>query len=76
MHESGIEPARTSVRRSRRSARAIIALAVVCVISALLASYRSWHRERARSLATTDGRPTVPWAPAAPASAGRTLERR
>jgi glutamine amidotransferase-like uncharacterized protein len=45
MHESGIEPARTSVRRSRRSARAIIALAVVCVISALLASYRSWHQE-------------------------------
>jgi glutamine amidotransferase-like uncharacterized protein len=45
MHDSGIEPARTSIRSSRRSARAIIALAVVCVISALLASYRSWQQE-------------------------------
>ena len=46
MHESGIEPARPSVRRrSRRSARASFALAVVCVISALLASYRWWHQE-------------------------------
>jgi glutamine amidotransferase-like uncharacterized protein len=45
MHESGIEPVRTSVRRSRRSARAIIALAVVCVIYALLASYRPWYQE-------------------------------
>jgi glutamine amidotransferase-like uncharacterized protein len=43
VHESGIEPARTSVRLKRRSARAMIALAVVCVIYALLASYQSSH---------------------------------
>ncbi|MGO9466240.1 MAG: hypothetical protein ACLQVF_19040 [Isosphaeraceae bacterium] len=34
-----------SLRRSRRSARATIALAWVCVIAALVASYRSWHQE-------------------------------
>ncbi len=45
MHESGIKPARTKVQRSRRSARRIIALAVVCVISALLASYQSLRQE-------------------------------
>jgi glutamine amidotransferase-like uncharacterized protein len=44
MHEGGIEPARTTVRRRRRSARAIIALAVFSVISALLASYPSWEQ--------------------------------
>ncbi len=43
--ESGVESARMSLRRSRRSARATIALAVVCVIAALVVSYRSWHQE-------------------------------
>ncbi len=46
----GIESARMSRRcHSRRSARATIALAVVCVIAALAASYRSWHQEAADS---------------------------
>ena len=45
MDESGIESARMSLRRSRRSARATIALAVVCVIAALVGSYRSWYQE-------------------------------
>ena len=49
MDESGIESARMSLRRSRRSARATIAFAVVCVIAALVASYRSWHQEAADS---------------------------
>ncbi len=44
--ESGIESARMSLRRSRR---ATVALAVVCVIAALVASYRSWHKEEADS---------------------------
>src|SRR6516162_9075930 len=34
-----------SVRRRRRSDRAIITLAIICVISALVAAYRSWHQE-------------------------------
>ena len=38
-----------SLRRSRRSARPTIALAVICVIAALVASYRSWHNEAADS---------------------------
>ncbi len=49
MDESGIESARMSLRRSRRSARATIALEVVCAIAALVASYRSWHQEAADS---------------------------
>jgi glutamine amidotransferase-like uncharacterized protein len=47
--ESGIESARMSLRRSRRSGRATIALAVVCVIAAVVASFRSWHQEAADS---------------------------
>ena len=42
---SGIESARMRLRRGRRSARATIALAVVCVIATLVASYRSWHQD-------------------------------
>jgi glutamine amidotransferase-like uncharacterized protein len=45
MQESGIERGRTSIRRSHRPARAIIALALVCVIYSLVASYRSWHQQ-------------------------------
>jgi glutamine amidotransferase-like uncharacterized protein len=45
MHESGIEPPGTNVHRSRRPARASIALAVVCVIFLLLASYRPCQQE-------------------------------
>src|SRR5262249_51523267 len=47
--ESGVESARITLRRSRRSARATIALAVVCGIAALVASYRSRHQEAADS---------------------------
>ena len=53
MHDRGIDPARTSARRSRRSTCAIIALAAVCVIAALLASYRSWHQEAPDNLPRT-----------------------
>ncbi len=49
MEERGLEAARMSLGRSHRSARATIAIAVVCVIAALVASYRSWHQEAADS---------------------------
>ena len=45
MDESGIESARMSLPPSRRSARAIIALVMVCVTAALIVSYRSWYQE-------------------------------
>ena len=45
MHEGGIEPGRTGIRLSRWSARALVVLAVVCVISALVGRYRSWDQE-------------------------------
>ena len=77
MHKTGIDSARTGVRRSRQSARAIMpgswpGLRDLCA-----------HRivsvgapRRARFIAPTGARPAVPCAPSAPASAGRTLERR
>ena len=43
--ESGIESPRMSLRHSRRSARATIALAVVCLIAAFFPSYCSRHQE-------------------------------
>ena len=65
MHESGIEPARTSGRDSGRSARAIIVLAVFCLVYALLASRRLSHQRRricrrARRSASRSLRPSRP----------------
>jgi glutamine amidotransferase-like uncharacterized protein len=47
--KSGIESTGMNLRRSHRSARSTIGLAVICVIATLVVSYRSRHQEAADS---------------------------